>query len=58
MHILRDEALDFKGIPAGQGIHSIHPYPAMFHFLLVRKFIEELSSEGDLVLDPFCLCGL
>lgn len=51
---LRDESLDFKGIPAGQGLHSIHPYPAMFHFLLVRKFINELSSEGGLILDPFC----
>jgi DNA modification methylase len=58
MHILRDESLDFKGIPAGQGLHSIHPYPAMFHFLLVRKFIEELSSEGELVLDPFCGSGV
>jgi site-specific DNA-methyltransferase (cytosine-N4-specific) len=55
---LRDESLDFKGIPAGQGLHSIHPYPAMFHFLLVRKFINELSSEGDLILDPFCGSGV
>lgn len=55
---LRDESLDFKGIPAGQGLHSIHPYPAMFHFLLVRKFINELSSEGELILDPFCGSGV
>jgi site-specific DNA-methyltransferase (cytosine-N4-specific) len=55
---LRYESLDFKGIPAGQGLHSIHPYPAMFHFLLVRKFINELSSEGDLILDPFCGSGV
>jgi len=55
---LRDESLDFKGIPAGQGLHSIHPYPAMFHFLLVRKFINELSSEGGLILDPFCGSGV
>jgi DNA modification methylase len=58
MHLLRDETLDFKGIPAGQGLHSIHPYPAMFHFLLVRRFIRELSSEGDLILDPFCGSGV
>jgi len=58
MNRLRDETLDFKGIPAGQGLHSIHPYPAMFHFLLVRKFLKELSSEGDLVLDPFCGSGV
>jgi len=55
---LRDETLDFKGIPAGQGLHSIHPYPAMFHFLLVRRFINELSSEGELILDPFCGSGV
>jgi len=58
MHTLRDETLDFKGIPAGQGLHSIHPYPAMFHFLLVRRFIKELSKEGELVLDPFCGSGV
>jgi site-specific DNA-methyltransferase (cytosine-N4-specific) len=58
MNILRDESLDFKGIPAGQGLCSIHPYPAMFHFLLVRKFIRELSSEGELILDPFCGSGV
>jgi DNA modification methylase len=58
MHILRDASLDFKGIPAGQGLHSVHPYPAMFHFLLVRRFIKDLSSEGDLILDPFCGSGV
>jgi DNA modification methylase len=58
MHTLRDESLDFKGIPASQGLHSIHPYPAMFHFLLVRRFIRELSREGELVLDPFCGSGV
>ncbi|MFZ8785577.1 hypothetical protein [Thermocrinis sp.] len=54
MNFLRDTSLDFRGIPAGQGLHSIHPYPAMFHFLLVRKFLKELSREGDLILDPDC----
>jgi site-specific DNA-methyltransferase (cytosine-N4-specific) len=57
MH-LRDETLDFKGIPAGQELHSIHPYPAMFHFLLVGRFIRDLSSEGELILDPFCGSGV
>jgi len=58
MNRLRDTSLDFRGIPAGQGLHSIHPYPAMFHFLLVRRFIEELSREGELILDPFCGSGV
>jgi site-specific DNA-methyltransferase (cytosine-N4-specific) len=56
--LVRDESLDFKGIPAGQGLYSIHPYPAMLHFLLVRKFIKEFSSEGELVFDPFCGSGV
>jgi len=54
----RDESLDFKGIQAGQGIYAIHPYPAMFHFMLVRKFIKEFSKEFDLVFDPFCGSGV
>jgi DNA modification methylase len=54
----RDESLDFKGIPASRGIYSIHPYPAMFHFMLVRKFLKEFSKEGDLVFDPFCGSGV
>jgi site-specific DNA-methyltransferase (cytosine-N4-specific) len=58
MHTFRDASLDFKGIPAGQGLCSIHPYPAMFHFLLVEKFIKELSNEGELILDPFCGSGV
>ncbi len=58
MNILRDTSLDFKGVPASQGLHSIHPYPAMFHFLLVRRFIKEFSSEGEIVLDPFCGSGV
>ncbi len=54
----RDESLDFKGIPASLGIYSIHPYPAMFHFMLVRKFLKEFSRENELVLDPFCGSGV
>jgi len=55
---VRDKTLDFRGIPASQGLCSIHPYPAMLHFLLARKFIREFSSEGDLVFDPFCGSGV
>lgn len=55
---VRDESLDFKDVPAGTGVYGIHPYPAMFHFLVVRKFIEEFSREGDWVLDPFMGSGV
>lgn len=33
--------------------HRIHNYPAIFIPQLVRKVLEEYSSEGDLVLDIF-----
>ena len=55
---VRDESLDFRGIPASQGVYAIHPYPAMFHFLLVRRFINELTFEGQWVFDPFCGSGV
>jgi site-specific DNA-methyltransferase (cytosine-N4-specific) len=54
----REESLDFKGIPASSGIYGIHPYPAMFHFMVVRKFIKELTKEGAFILDPFCGSGV
>jgi hypothetical protein len=37
---VRDESLDFKGVPASEGVHAIHPYPAMFHPRLVRGLIQ------------------
>lgn len=54
----RDETLDFKGVPASTGIYGIHPYPAMFHFLVVRSLIEEYSEPDDLVMDPFMGSGV
>jgi hypothetical protein len=55
---IRDESYDFKDIPASTGIYKIHPYPAMFHFLVVRELIKEFSQEGDYVLDPFMGSGV
>jgi len=54
----REEGLDFKGIPASSGVYGIHPYPAMFHFMVVRKFIKELTKERAFILDPFCGSGV
>ncbi len=54
----RDESLDFKGVPASSGIYGIHPYPAMFHFLVVRSLIERYSQIDDLILDPFMGSGV
>lgn len=55
---IRDKAFDFKNIPATTGIYQIHPYPAMFHYMLVRKVISEYSREGDYVIDPFMGSGV
>jgi len=55
---VRDDYWDFKNIPAGTGVYGIHPYPAMFHFLVVRELIRLYSKETDLVLDPFMGSGV
>lgn len=55
---VRDISWDFRGIPASEGIYRIHPYPAMFHFLVVRRILKEYSSEGAWVLDPFMGSGV
>lgn len=38
-------------------VHLFHPYFAKFEPSLPRKLINELTNEGDRVLDPFCGCG-
>lgn len=55
---IRDESLDFKEYPAGEGVNAIHSYPAMFHPRLVRWAIEKYSRKGDLILDPFVGSGV
>lgn len=55
---VRDEYWDFKDTPASTGIYGIHPYPAMFHFLVVRQLLKDFSKEGDMVLDPFMGSGV
>jgi len=55
---IRDETFDFKDIPAGSLVYGIHPYPAMFHFMVVRRLLLEFSKEGDIVLDPFMGSGV
>ncbi|MEO5357792.1 MAG: site-specific DNA-methyltransferase [Nitrospirae bacterium YQR-1] len=55
---VRDEALDFSGIRASEGVNAIHAYPAMFHPHLVRQLIESYSKVDDYVLDPFMGSGV
>lgn len=46
-------------LPADEGAHNIHPYPARLVRHIPRFLLgaEQLSSPGDLVLDPFCGSG-
>ncbi len=55
---VRDERLDFKYIPAGTDVYGIHPYPAMFHFMVIRNLISQYSEEKDLIFDPFAGPGV
>ena len=55
---VRDESLDFKGIPASEGVNAIHSYPAMFHPRLVRRYLNIYSEKGENVLDPFMGSGV
>ncbi|WP_448587561.1 DNA methyltransferase [Thermocrinis sp.] len=55
---LREPSLDFRDIQASSGIYSIHPYPAVFHFMLVRHLLLKFSEEESLVFDPFCGSGV
>lgn len=54
----RDTNWDFAGIQASQGLHGIHPYPAMMHPLIAKRLIAEFSEPNDLVLDPFVGSGV
>lgn len=48
---------DFHKEDTQEHLHALHPYPARFIPQIPRKAIELWTSEGDLVLDPFCGCG-
>lgn len=48
---------DFEDADTGYLTHALHPYPAKFIPQLPNTLIQELSSVGDTVLDPFCGSG-
>lgn len=48
---------DFKGADTTYLTHSFHSYPARFIPQIPRTIIENFSSKGDVILDPFCGCG-
>ena len=51
------ERLNFDDYARARLTHYLFRYPAKFHPPVARKLIEEFSSEGDLILDPFCGSG-
>jgi len=55
---IREEKFDFKGIQASTGIYGIHPYPAMFHFLVIRELLQNFSSKKNIIFDPFMGSGV
>jgi len=48
---------DFVNASTGYLTHSLHPYPAKFIPQIPNALIQELSSFGETVLDPFCGSG-
>ncbi|MDZ7343332.1 MAG: site-specific DNA-methyltransferase, partial [candidate division KSB1 bacterium] len=54
----RDARWDFRGTPASTGVYGIHPYPAMFHFRVIRQLIQTFSAAGDWIFDPFMGSGV
>lgn len=55
---VRMEEFDFKEIQASSFVYGIHPYPAMFHFMLVRELLQTYSKPKDTILDPFMGSGV
>jgi len=49
---------DFASVPASEGVYGIHPYPAMFHFRVIRNLISKYSQPGDWLFDPFMGSGV
>ena len=59
-HVIRKlTELDWNFTDANTGFltHSIHPYPAKFIPQIPNTLIQELSSVGETVFDPFCGSG-
>ncbi|MGC9522681.1 MAG: DNA methyltransferase [Anaerolineae bacterium] len=49
--------LDFHTQDSGYASHNLHSFPAKFPPQIPRKFIQSLTSPGDLVLDPMMGSG-
>lgn len=56
VEILKDD-LDFHNFKSNYSSHNFHSFPAKFPPQLPQKFILNLTSEGDIVLDPMVGSG-
>ncbi len=54
----RHVAYDYRGHSASVERHSIHTYPAMLHYLMVRDLIGKYTKTDSLIYDPFCGSGV
>ncbi len=54
---MRDSTWDFADVREANGIHDIHPYPAMMLPQIARRLVEKYLREGGVFLDPFCGSG-
>ncbi|MDW8293913.1 MAG: hypothetical protein RMK21_00990 [Aquificaceae bacterium] len=50
--------IDFRGVRASEGRHSIHDYPAMLHHKLVDYLLETYGKDKKALYDPFCGSGV
>ena len=57
LETLLGQDLDFHGEQSRYASHSFHSFPAKFPPQLPRKFINGLTREGDVVLDPMMGSG-
>ena len=57
-HRQRYALYDYKGHSASTARHSIHNYPAMLHYLMVRDLIVKYTNDDSLIYDPFCGSGV
>lgn len=52
-----DMSWAFEGADTKYLTHDIHRYPAKFIPQLARRIIEDYSSKGQVIMDPFCGSG-
>lgn len=57
LNILGNIDWDFATASTNSATNTMHPYPAKFIPQIPRRFIEQLSNEGDTVYEPFLGSG-